>query len=158
ADFTATREKPKQLILAGKLNHIDEGVLCVFRDVTDERTKEQMKRTFLSLISHKLKTPLTAVIGFGEILAEEVKDDPRKAKAADSILTQGRKLQDLVDKLLRYTRIEDPNSTVALQPVAVDALVAESLEAMKTWLDAHKAAVDYQGAAGAVVVGDKERL
>lgn len=174
--FEAVRENPKKLILAGTATRIalgagqkeggagkalvDTGWLWVFRDVTESKLKEGLKRTFLSLISHKLKTPLVSIIGYSDILQSNFKDKPGEevsAKAAGAILTQGKKLSELVDKLLKYTTLEDTQATVVYEPCPVDAIIGEALKVMKDWLAERKAKVEY-AATTMVVVGDKSQL
>jgi signal transduction histidine kinase len=173
--FTATRLEGKELILAGTLVNLvvsdplaqggqtgaQSGWLCVFRDETEARKKEKLKRTFLSLISHKLKTPLSAVIGYSDILLEEFKETPPtplQFKAVETISEQGKKLGDLVERLLRYTTLENPDHTIELTPIAVDELVASATKDLQSWLLGKNAEVEYTGAPGVIVVVDKGQM
>lgn len=170
--FAAAREQPKKLILAGKVTRLVSkserrtaargGWIVVFRDETEEWQKERLKRTFLSLISHKLKTPLSAVIGFSELLLEDLKAGATPTasalKAARSISLQGRKLGDLVDRLLRYTTLENTNDALDRKPCAVDELVGETLKLMKDWLVEKNASVRYGGAPGESLLVDREQF
>lgn len=172
-DFTAAREKPTRLILGGKAAGLSlerrragrdagrRGWLWVFSDETEERQKEALKRTFLSLISHKLKTPLASVTGFSEILLEEFKEappPPLQLQAAQTIAAQGKKLSDLVDKLLRYTTLESHDSAVELSPVEIDPLVEEAVKSLLGWLADNKAAVTFKPSGGVVVFSDRDHL
>jgi len=173
--FEAVREGPKKLVLAGKATRIDlgqgkrgsdgkaapePGWLCVFHDVTEERLKEKLKRTSLSLISHKLKTPLASIIGYSDLLREDFTgkagSDPQ-LKAAQSIYVQGRKLADLVNKLLNYTTLEDTSTPLAMAPCSVDEIMAETLKSMEEWLTERNATVLYDPSS-IVVVGEKYQL
>lgn len=160
--FTARREKPKPLVLTGSATRTDLGWIIVFRDDTENAVKEQLKRSFLSLISHKLKTPLASVTGYADILQNEFRKSPPGnpvvTKACNSISTQGAKLADLVDKLLRYTTLDNPESTLVRKPCAVDALIDETIVGMKEWLDAHGAEVARAPGPALTVVGDAVQL
>lgn len=162
-DFWVVRDEPKKLVLQGRATRIrggrDEkpGFLCILRDVTDEMQKEGLKRTFLSLISHKLKTPLASVTGFSELLISEVKDQPVALKAAQTISAQGLKLANLVDKLLRYTMLEDPDAVMELKTCAVDEVIAAALKGLTAYLKERPAEVAY-APRGLSVTGDRQRL
>lgn len=160
--FTASRETPKPLVLAGHATRIDSGWLVVFRDETDTRQRERLKRTFLSLISHKLKTPLTSVVGFSEILVSEFKERPPQSpmlqKAAESVYTQGRKLEALVDKLLRYTTLDNPDATVELKPCRLDEVADDAAQALKDWLARREATVERAPSEPLFVVADRRQL
>ncbi|MFI5347496.1 MAG: ATP-binding protein [Elusimicrobiota bacterium] len=151
AEFTATRAEPTLLIVAGRVTKAPladgEGYLFVFRDETEARRQEKMKRSFLSLISHKLKTPLASVIGFSDILLSDLKDDPAAPpmtlKAVKTINEQGVKVGDLVDKLVRYTTLESPDAAASLEDVKVDEAVADALKSLRDKIESRKARVDY---------------
>ena len=71
------------------------GFIWVLRDVTEEKHEEKHKNNFLSLITHKLKTPLTTIIGYSPVLLERIKDpDERIVTALNSIKRQGELLND----------------------------------------------------------------
>jgi len=144
--FEASREEPKLLILAGTASrvrfadegeeHAGSGRLFVFRDVTAARQEDKLKRTFLSLISHKLKTPLASITGYaGLMLADRAEKPPLMTKALNSINAQGRKLAELVDKLLNYTVLEDLETT-GIEPRAfsVAESIDEAVRALTPWL------------------------
>lgn len=160
-DFTAVREQPKKLVLGGKITRLPLGWLCVFRDETEKWQKEHVKRTFLSLISHKLKTPLASVTGFSDVLLSEFRDTPPSPialKAAKAISSQGKKLASLVDKLLCYTTLENPESTVQLAPCSVDEIIKSAIVALEEWLVEQRASIDFKPDGKTLVIGNKEQL
>jgi PAS domain S-box-containing protein len=82
----------------------------------------QAKSEFLSKMSHEMRTPLNAVLGFGQVLETE-NLDPDQLDSVRQILTGGRHLLDLIDELLDIARIESGRISLALEPVGVtDAL------------------------------------
>lgn len=165
AEFTATRAEPTLLIVSGLVTKAPlaegEGRLFVFRDETEARRQEKMKRSFLSLISHKLKTPLASVIGFSDLLMTDMEGKPETPemtlKAVKTINEQGVKVGDLVDKLVRYTTLESPDAAARLEEVKVDDAVAEALKALRDKIEAKRAKVDY-APSGLVVGADRGML
>ena len=166
-EFEAVREQPKKLILAGTASALRfettgsvpgwSGRLIVFRDVTEERREELLKRTFLSLISHKLKTPLSSITGYSQILLDDTtsKSPEMMHKSLETILWQGRKLSDLVDKLLRFTTLEElDTSAFVLKPFNIDDLISEAVKTMGPWLAEQKGAVLVESGCGAMALGD----
>lgn len=162
-DFAAVRREPTMLVLEGRVTRAPlgdaDGRLFVFRDRTESHRQEKLKRTFLSLISHKLRTPLAAVTGFADILMDEINSDtdPMWAKAVKTIHSQGGKVSELVDKLLSYTTIESPDVHITLEPFPLDAAVKEAIESLKEKLDARGAKVD-AAATDIVIVGDRRLI
>jgi len=162
-DFAVVRKEPTMLVLEGRVTRAplgdSEGRLFVFRDRTESFRQEKLKRTFLSLISHKLRTPLAAVTGFADILVDDLTpdSDPMMAKAIRTIRAQGGKVSELVDKLLSYTTIESPDVMITLEPFPLDEAVREALEALKEKLDERGAKVDAPASA-LFIVGDKRLI
>ncbi|MBI1967677.1 MAG: PAS domain-containing protein [Gemmatimonadetes bacterium] len=84
----------------------DGGTLLVLRDVTELRRLETVRRDFVANVSHELKTPLTSIAGYAETLATEAADDTQTGQFAETILSNARRMQRLVDELLDLSRIE----------------------------------------------------
>jgi signal transduction histidine kinase len=148
-DFTATRAEPTLLILRGQVTKAPlaggDGRLFVFSDDTEASRQERLKRSFLSLISHKLKTPLASVIGFSDVLLADMDEsaDEMTRKVLKTINQQGVKLGELVDKLIRYTTLESPEASLSIVDVPVDEAVAEAVKSLREKLEAKKARVEF---------------
>jgi signal transduction histidine kinase len=101
--------------------------VVVLRDVTTAREVDNIKRDFLSVITHELKTPLVTIEGFTKLLlmnkGGELSDKQRGW--VQNIRDQGRVLLTMVTNLLDATRIEGGNLTVTTQPVPAADLVAQ---------------------------------
>lgn len=83
------------------------GYIMVLRDVTTERKEESVKRTFLNMISHKLKTPLSTIISYISLFQQGAnKRDDSEKKAIESMQSEASRLTNLVDKLLTFNLIE----------------------------------------------------
>ncbi|MBI4656654.1 MAG: GAF domain-containing sensor histidine kinase [Elusimicrobia bacterium] len=155
--FEISRDKPKKLFLDGSAiklfthkedeSEILEGWLWIFSDVTEQKMEECMARNFLSLISHKFKTPLASINGFAQILFDEARNKNLSdmiKKASETIHTQGRKLNMLVESLLDFVTIDSLHED-GLNKTEFDfsELVIETVELAKTKYHAG-ANVDYR--------------
>jgi len=162
-----TRGKGKPLILQGVVNRLTSeegniiGFLAVFRDVTTERREEKLKRNFISLISHKLKTPLVSITGYIPLLLEDPGNltDFQK-KAMQTIKNQGQHLSHLVEKLISFSMVENESLQLERKGVPLNILVTEALMYLKVYIDENKAQIikdDSLRSAAAVYV-DRERM
>lgn len=163
--FEAVRDQPMPLVLAGTASVIRDaqtgavkGRVVVFRDVTEERREESLKRNFLSLISHKLKTPLSSINGYSQLLYEDAKKQPQAAFLASSlrtILTQGQKLALLVEKLLNFTVLEQLGEPgVETRPFDLAAAAAQAVESLEPWILEREARVSVDIDASLKPLGD----
>lgn len=82
-------------------------VLIVVDDVSLERSTEQMKKDFFSYASHELKSPITSIKGFAELILYDMisKEDSKKALA--SIVSQSDTMTTLVEDMLMLSRLEN---------------------------------------------------
>ncbi len=70
------------------------------------RAAEQAKSLFFSTVSHDIRTPLNAIIGFSELLRNGIEDPNEKAQALDAIATSGQTLLDLINDVLDLSKLE----------------------------------------------------
>ena len=131
--FELYREKPKRFYLDGSAiklfkedkegNEVAEGRLWILTDVTAQRLEERMARNFLSLISHKFKTPLACINGYAQILRDESRSKglpDMVQKASGTIYGQGLKLNGLVESLLDFVTIDNLDAS-SLEKMDFDA-------------------------------------
>ena len=105
-----------------------EGHLVILRDMTEEKRGEKLKRNFLSLVSHKLRTPLTVIVGYGPMLMTKIDQmGDFEKKAVKAICEQGEQLNGLVDKLLRFTIVESETLTRNPELKKVEGLMKEAV-------------------------------
>ena len=116
--------------------------VVVLHDVTHAREVENIKRDFMSVITHELKTPLVTIEGFTKLLlmnrGGELSDKQRSW--VQNIREQGQVLLTMVTNLLDATRIEGGNLTISMAPT----LVSELLE---QWSSTWRPVVEQRGLA-----------
>ena len=95
------------------------------RQLADKANQE--KSRFLSNMSHELRTPLNSIIGFAQILSSTtLPSTPEQKKGfASNILQSGRHLLTLINEILDLAKIESGTVALALEPVALDAVLLE---------------------------------
>ena len=139
--------KERQLFFTGKLNRILSeirkpiGYMLLFRDVTEERREQLLKKNFLSLISHKLKTPLVSIIGYSDIVSQKFDPASEEKHFLDIINQQGQHLDNLVNKLLDFTIIESGQHKIERRPVKLREIVQKVMMKMQDYIYLNKANV-----------------
>jgi signal transduction histidine kinase len=83
------------------------------------------KSEFLATMSHELRTPLNAVIGYSEIIEEDMRGEGRSAHDATRIQIAGRHLLSLVNAVLDLSKIEAGQLELHCEPVEIDRIVAD---------------------------------
>ena len=131
------------------------------RDANERlRTLDAQKDEFLSQISHELRTPMTSIRSFSEILMEEsdVSDDERRRFVA-IINEESQRLTRLLDELLDMSRLEGGTMDLALEPVEVRWVVDAALDAVAgTTRDAGVSVTTEYGREGLRIRANPDRL
>ncbi|MEE8601261.1 CHASE domain-containing protein [Euzebya tangerina] len=116
-----------------------------------ERELAASRRALLSTVSHELKTPLTAILGFSSLLNQQTKDDnPVVGQAANRIVRNAKTLVSLVDDLVAFSRLERDDFVLDLADVDACALVEDIVESMRPVLDQHQLTVSGQSVTAAL--------
>ncbi len=121
------------------------------------RQASQAKSTFLSSISHELRTPMNAILGFSQLLLMRGLP-PEQQLQVEEIHQAGRHLLSLIDDLLDLTRIEAGLVTVTRETVPLAHLVDEASSLVKPLFEARRLVLANHLPAGACMVADPVRL
>ncbi|MBN1627673.1 MAG: PAS domain-containing protein [Deltaproteobacteria bacterium] len=92
------------------------GALFVLSDITKLRRLENIRKDFVANVSHEIKTPITAIKGFVEILRDDTSKDENDIKRfLDIIAKHVNRLEAIIDDLLKLSRIEKDAETEGIQ-------------------------------------------
>jgi PAS domain S-box-containing protein len=105
------------------------GAIEVFRDLTDEIESDKLKSDFISIASHQLRTPLSAINMYTRMLRDGLAGDlsEQQLPYLQTVLSSVERMNVLIDTLLNITRIEAGGITLKLRPVRLDELSREML-------------------------------
>lgn len=107
------------------------GAIVLLLDVTEQQQAEQVRREFTANVSHELKTPLTSISGFAEMLQNGMASGEEDVKRfAGRIYSEARRLIALTDDIIRLSRIEQ-SGDVETEPVELRALCEGAVEALR---------------------------
>ena len=89
----------------------DATVLSLIKDVTQERQLEQIKKDFISHASHELKSPLTAIRGYAELIMHDMIKKDEIKESTHQIIKQTEMMAQLVEDMLMLSRLESLKET-----------------------------------------------
>jgi signal transduction histidine kinase len=105
------------------------GAIEVFRDLTTEIENDKLKSDFISIASHQLRTPLSAINMYTHMLQDGLAGNltPEQQPYVQTILNSVERMNVLIDTLLNITRIEAGSIAIKRRPVRLDNLARDIL-------------------------------
>ncbi|CAN5367712.1 hypothetical protein BH09PAT4_BH09PAT4_05430 [soil metagenome] len=106
------------------------GAIELFRDISTEYEIDRMKSDFISLASHQLRTPLSAIKTYSHMLLEGFMGNiaPEQRKALRTIVSASNRMNELISTLLNVSRIETGNLIVRPKRINLNHLTDEVLK------------------------------
>ena len=117
--LTAT---PVQNSLAG-----NAAVLFIV-DITDSELSEKMRREFSANVSHELKTPLTSILGYAEIIGNGLANESDIPKFADRIHKEAARLLTLIEDIIKLSQLDEDELRAEFVPVELSELCKSVLQ------------------------------
>ena len=106
------------------------GAILIFLDVTEREQREVLRREFSANVSHELKTPLTSITGFAELMKEGMVPKEKMQEFSGDIYRESRRLIDLVDDILQLSRLDEGTADFTKTPVDLYVLAGSVIESL----------------------------
>ena len=103
------------------------GLVIVLVDVTGERKMGQVRQEFFSSASHELKTPITSIGGYAELLEQDSFTPEQKKDFLAQIRREVKNMTALINDILTISRLESGATGATSQPVEMEPLIREAL-------------------------------
>jgi PAS domain S-box-containing protein len=134
-----------------------QGAVLEFQDITKRKELERQKDDFIGVASHELKTPVTSLKTYTQVLKRrfEKQGDMAAAESLKKIDIQINKLTALITDLLDVTRSQTGNLNFRLEKFNFDALVTEVVENIQ--LTTLKHIIEIKGKTGVEILADRDR-
>ena len=112
-----------------------EGGVLLFVDITEQRQNEMLRREFTANVSHELKTPLTSISGFAEIMKDGFVRPEDIPQFAGKIFSESQRLIDLVGDIIKISQLDEDMLPFDREPVNLFALTQEIVSRLQERAD-----------------------
>lgn len=136
--------KIEENIYACYISRVDFGTTLLFVDITASKKAEKMRSEFFSNVSHELKTPMTSIRGYSDLLAQGVvQDDKQKQIMLEKIQTEVDSMSRLINDILMLSRLESMDVEAEMMPIKMKSIVDEVLESYEVEIAKHDIHMKY---------------
>lgn len=120
------------------------GVVILFIDETEEIRALRLREEFSSNVSHELKTPLTSICGFSELLVNGMVDDANKEEFYKLIYDDSKRLLNLIEDIMKISGLET-EETFSREEIKLKELIKDILRSQRNLIDEKNIAVSLDG-------------
>jgi len=107
------------------------GAVLVIMDVTEKERRDALRREFTANVSHELKTPLTSISGFAELLKNGLVAPDKQREFAGDIYDESQRLISLVEDIIKLSKLDEGAFPPEMAPVELYALSKEVMDRLE---------------------------
>ncbi|MDY0003407.1 MAG: HAMP domain-containing sensor histidine kinase [Polyangia bacterium] len=135
------------------------GLVTIWRGVRHETELARLRSEFVSNVSHELKTPLTSIRMFGEMLQQELQPDlSQRRKYYSIIVAESDRLGRLINNVLDFSRMDRGTKTYAVERHGLADLAREAVETFRNFREAEGFKVSLKAEAEPEIAVDRDAL
>ena len=162
-EFTVIRKDKSQAhvqVSASAIHNKQGSVIAaasIISDITEQKEMEKRKDDFVNIASHELKTPITSMKLYIDVLSKRIQkyDDIKIHRIIDNIKNQTERLQKLVNDLLDVSRLQTGKLTFTSEKFIINPLISEIVEVLQA---STIKTIQYENSELLTVVADKFRI
>ncbi len=133
------------------------GAVVLVMDVTEQEQREALRREFSANVSHELKTPLTSISGFAELMSQGLVPPEKMQEFSGDIYRECRRLMALVEDILRLSRMDEGAVQPEWEEVELYTLAQEVLDSLESVARRRKICLMLQGET-VLLTGERQML
>lgn len=133
------------------------GLVLLLFDVTEKERAEQMRREFTANVSHELKTPLHAISGYAELMAQGIARQEDMASFSRNIYGEAQRMIELIGDILRLSQLDEGAGGFQWEQTELMTLAKQEVRSLQSAADQAGVTVTL-GGDHAVLVGIPELL
>lgn len=121
------------------------GIIILVLDITERERVEKMRKEFSANVSHELKTPLTSISGFAELMENHMVEPEDVPSFAAKIRKEASRLLNLVNDIIKVSQLDDKEVPYTRENVDLMALAEEIQSRLEPMAERHEVTVILQG-------------
>lgn len=134
------------------------GVTILMLDISEKVGMEQLRREFSANVSHELKTPLTSILGYGEILKGGMAPPKDTANLASNIVEEANRLIQLIGDIITLSRLDEGSYPKESEVINLESMVKQILFRLSTQLEETEVSASIEGEENLLIRGNPRMI
>lgn len=134
-----------QIIASPINNDTNKAAVILLMDVTEKHERENLRKEFSANVSHELKTPLTSIIGYADIIENGIAKSEDIPKFASNINTEAQNLLDLIDDIIKLSRLDEKEVNLDFEKLNLKTVSEDVIKSLKTKADENNITINLIG-------------
>jgi len=160
-DQLARFNKQLEVKVAERTVELEQKTIQLAEANRELKELDRLKSEFLANMSHELRTPMNSIIGFTQILLDEIDGEINKEQkeSLETVERNANNLLALINDILDLSKIEAGKMTLTLQPISLDKVIDDTMTTLKPLIERKKHYFSLEKAENLPrVIGDSEKL
>ena len=108
------------------------GVVCVLIDITAKYASEKMRQDFTANVSHELKTPLTSISGYAEIIEAGFAKPDEIVSFASKIKKEAARLLGLINDIIKLSEVDSPETKLETKKISIKEILEDCKDSLQS--------------------------
>ena len=126
------------------------GAVLLWMDVTERAQRERLRQEFSANVSHELKTPLTSISGFAELMSQGAVPPDKVQEFSADIHRESQRLLALIEDILKLSKLDENASLPEQEPVELYALSRDVLDSLSAVAESREIQLSLAGEPGEI--------
>ncbi len=128
-----------------KYNENTIGVVIIIVDITEKHEREAMRHEFSANVSHELKTPLTSISGYAEIMKNGLVKPQDIQRFSEKIYSESKRLIDLIEDIIKLSKLDETNSDIQKESVNLYSLAEDVKARLSSLAESRNVSIELTG-------------
>lgn len=122
------------------------GVICIILDITEKYNRDKMRREFTANVSHELKTPLTAISGYAELIEYNIAKKEDIVSFASKIHKESQRLLTLINDIIKLSQLDEGVATgYEFEEVSLLNIINQCINSLEDLAKRSEISINIQG-------------
>lgn len=125
-------------------------VVLIMVDISEKEERESLRREFSANVSHELKTPLTSISGYAEIMKNGLVKPADIERFSDKIYQESQRLINLIEDIIKISKLDEKDVGIVKEPVSVYGICESVKSRLVSVADRHNISITLSGTTGEI--------